>query len=115
MGGGEMHEPVRVERVSGASDVEAKVEPLAGGHLRHVILHLDRLAVAHPVFLGQVGGAVTLALARRLGVELEAAPGHAHLVTVLEGGQGGLEAALADVTPGARDVGPDFDVHGNRR
>jgi hypothetical protein len=30
---------------------------------------------------------------------------------MLELGQGGLEAAFTDVTPGARDVRPDLDVH----
>jgi hypothetical protein len=31
---------------------------------------------------------------------------------VLEARERGLEAALADVAPGAGDVGPDLDVHG---
>ena len=45
----------------------------------------------------------------RLRIELEAAPRDGDLVAVLEGGERRLEAALADVAPGAGDVGPDLD------
>ena len=111
MRGREVHEPVGVERVAGARDVEAEVEPVAGRGLRHAVLHRDGLLAARAVLLGQVGRAVDAALARGLGVELEAAPRHGDVVAVLELGQRGLEAALADVAPRARDVRPDLDVH----
>ena len=107
----EVHEPVRVERVAGARGLEVEVEPLARRRGGHLVLHRPRLLDARPVLAREVLGAVALALGRRAGVELEAAPGDADLVAVLEGGERGLEAALADVAPGAGDVGPDLDVH----
>jgi hypothetical protein len=73
----------------------------------------ERLVAAHAVLLGEVRGAVDGALWRRGRIELEAAPRHGDLVAVLEVGQRGLEAALADVAPGAGDVRPDLDVHGS--
>ena len=100
-----------VERVAAAGQIEAHVQPVAGRHVGHLGLPRARLLDAHPVLLGQVLGARALARGRRAGVELEAAPGDADLVAVLEGGERGLEAALADVAPGAGDVGPDLDVH----
>ena len=48
---------------------------------------------------------------RRGRVELEGAVDDLHVVAVVEAGQGGLQAALADVAPGADDVGPDLDTH----
>src|SRR5439155_26467944 len=90
------------------------VEALAGGDLAHPVVHGARLVDAHAVLVGQVDGAVALALAlaRRGGIELEAAPRHADVVAVGERGERALEAALADVAPGAGDVRPDLDVHG---
>ena len=51
------------------------------------------------------------ALGRSARVELEAAPGQLDLVTVRELLERMLEASLADVAPGAHDVGPDLDGH----
>ena len=65
----------------------------------------------HPVLLGQSRRQLALMLARSRRVQLEAAPGHPHLLGVLELRQRRLEATLADVAPGAGDVRPDFDVH----
>jgi hypothetical protein len=112
VGGGEVQQPVRVERVAGAREVEAEVEPLLGGDLRHLLLHRAGLLDARAVLLRQVLGAIALTLSRGGGVELEAAPRHLDRVAVLEGRERGLEAALADVAPGAGDVRPDLDVHG---
>jgi hypothetical protein len=51
-------------------------------------------------------------LTRRLRIEFKAAPRYVDVVAVLEGGERGLEAPLAGVAPGTRDVRPDLDVHG---
>src|SRR5690606_34921507 len=60
----------------------------------------------HQVLHG--GGGV---VAGRVGLELEGAPHDLHVGGVLVAAQGVLEAHLADVAPGARDVGPDLDLH----
>jgi hypothetical protein len=108
---GEVHEPVRVEGGARAGALELEVEPFGRRRGGHPVLHRPRLLDARPVLAGEVLGAIAHALGRRAGVELEAAPGDADLVAVREGGQRGLEAALADVAPGAGDVRPDLDVH----
>jgi hypothetical protein len=54
---------------------------------------------------------VPFASAGSCGVELEAPPSDVHVVGVREPRERGLEAALADVAPGADDIGPDLDVH----
>ena len=108
---GEVHDAVRVERVAAAREVEAEVQALGGGDVGHALLHRKRLVAAHAVLLGEMRRAVVLALARSGRVELERAPRHLHLVAVLEAGERGLEAALADVAPGTGDVRPDLDVH----
>ena len=109
---GEVHEPVGVERVAAAGDVEAErrgPSSAATSVMRCCIA--TRLLAARAVLLGEVRGAVDLALARRGRVELEAPPRDGDVVAVLEPGERGLEAALADVAPGAGDVRPDLDVH----
>ena len=71
---------------------------------------------AHAVLLARGASALsTERCDRRLRIELEAAPRDGDLVAVLERGERGLEAALADVAPGAGDVRPDLDVHGRPR
>jgi len=111
--GGEVDDAVAVEGRTAALDVEPEVEPLAGSRVGHRALHLLGSLDRDAVLLGQAARAVALALARRRGVELEAPPRHPDVVSMLELGERGLEAALADVAPGAGDVRPDFDVHGN--
>ena len=93
-----------VEGVARPGEVEAERETLAGRHLGHVPLGGLGLLERHAVLVSQPLGAVPRPLGRRLRVELEAAPPHGDLVAVLELGQRGLEAALADVAPGAGDV-----------
>src|SRR5439155_26183079 len=110
--GREVQQTMGVEGVGAADRLEAEVEPLAGRDVRHLVVHRTRLVHGHAVLLGEVDGAVALALARSGGVELEAAPRHADVVAVRERRQGTLEPALADVAPGAGDVRPDLDVHG---
>ena len=115
MGRGKLHEPVGVEGVAAARDVEPKLETLGcrdGGQVR---VHRERLLAAHSVLAREMIGAVPLAGARGARVELEAAPSHAHLVPVLEARERGLEAPLSDVAPGAGDIRPDLDVHGFHR
>ena len=51
------------------------------------------------------------------GFELERAPDDFDRVPMRELREGGLEAPLADIAPGANDVGPDIDaelLHGVR-
>jgi hypothetical protein len=46
-------------------------------------------------------------------VKLEATPTDLYLVPVLELLERRFETALADITPGAHDIGPDLDQHGS--
>lgn len=50
-------------------------------------------------------------LARRLRVQFEAAPDHLYLIQLRKIGERRFKAPLADVTPGADHVRPDFDFH----
>ena len=109
----QVHEAMSCEGVAAARDIEAEVEPLAGGHVRHVLLHLSCALGRDPVLLGQPLGAVAGLLHGCARVELEAAPRDPNLVGVLEIGQRGFEAALSDVAPRAGDVRPDLHVHGH--
>src|SRR3954447_24709840 len=106
-----MDHPVGVERVARARLVEAELEALAGGDLGHAVVHGAGLLDARAVLLRQMAVAVPGPLGRSVRIQLEAAPRHRDLVAVLEGGQRGLEAALADGAPRAGDVGPDLDFH----
>ena len=78
-----------------------------------LLLHRARLLDARAVLLGEVRRAVARR-ARRGAAGSSSKLRHVtrDLVAVLERGERGLEAALADVAPGAGDVGPDLDVHG---
>jgi len=109
--GGQVDEPVPVERVAATRDLEVELEPVAGGRLRQRALGLARLLDGHAVLLRQTLRAIAGALMRRAGVELEATPSHIDVIPVLELLEGGFEATLADVAPRARDVRPDLDVH----
>src|SRR3712207_8972140 len=51
---------------------------------RHVVEALLRLLGGHAVLVSEVVGVAAVALGRRGGVELEAAPAHLDLVAVLE-------------------------------
>jgi hypothetical protein len=108
---GEMEESMRVEGRPVAREVEAEVEPFAGGDVRHLLLHRTGLLDARAVLRGEVLGAVAGTLARGARIEFEAAPRDLDLVAVLEGGERGLEPALPDEAPGAGDIGPDLYVH----
>jgi hypothetical protein len=100
-----------VECRATAGYIEAEVESLAGGGIRDLLLHLACALDADPVLLRDPRRAVALTLSWGGGIQLEAAPGHADVVAVLELGERSLEPALSDVAPWARNVRPDLDVH----
>ena len=115
VGGGEVDQPVRVERVAAAGEVEAELEafapPPARSSPRAAPAARSRLI---PYLAASRSAAVPSTVARRRRIELEAAPHHGHLVAVLERLQRRFEAPLADVAPRADDVGPDFDRERHR-
>jgi hypothetical protein len=104
---------VGVERVAGPGPVEVEVQPLGRGVGRDPRLRGLRGGAAHAVFGGEALHRITLRRGWRARIELEAAPGDRDLLAMIEGGQGVLETALADVAPGTDDVGPDLDIHGS--
>src|ERR1700735_5246720 len=112
MGLGQMHQPVGVESRAAASDVEAEGQTLALRHARKPLLGFTCLLDGHSVLLRQTLCTIAGALIRRVGVELEATPGHIDLIAVLEPLESGFETTLTDVAPRACDVRPDLDVHG---
>src|SRR5690606_23784179 len=73
--------------------------------------HLVRLRQTDSVLLGQVRCGEHGVLTRGVGLQLERAPRHLDLVGVLVVSQRLLETRLADVAPGAGDIGPDLDLH----
>ena len=102
--GGEVDEPVGREAVGDDDGVEPIVEPLACGLGCHMVKHLRDLVRGHALARAEVVQLGAVVVLREGGVQLVAAPVHLHLVPVREFRQGGLEAALADVAPWARDV-----------
>ena len=101
---GEVDEAMRVERVARAGGREVEGEALARGGLRHLVMRGLRLLAAHAVLAREMLDVLAAAFSRSRRVELEAAPGHVHLVGVLELPERRFEATLADEAPGARDV-----------
>src|ERR1019366_9411402 len=65
----------------------------------------------HSIFSGEVRCGVAFSDRRRLGVELERAPMHLHLVGMAELAQRGFEATLADRAPRTHDIRENFDLH----
>ncbi len=112
VGGGELEQPVAVERVGAAGQVEAHVEPVAGGHVAEVLLPLRApRSTLMPYFSARCSAPERSRAAGAAGSSSNERQRDLHVVAVLEAGERGLEAALADVAPGAGDVGPDLDVH----
>jgi hypothetical protein len=109
--GGQVQQAVGVERVAGLGDVQAERQPLLGGHGGHEVLELLGALLVELVLVGQMLHQRLGAPARRRRIELVAAPPHVDVVAVSEVSQRRLEAALADGTPRAHDVGPDLDLH----
>ncbi len=109
---GEMDQPMGVERITGDRAIETKLETVKRARGCHAIHHRLRLLGRHSVLGGQqLHGGYRLTGGGG-GVKLEAAPDDVERVAMGERMQRLLESALADVAPGAGNVGPDFDVHG---
>ena len=105
----EVQQPVGVDGVRALGVVQPVDQALLGRHRLHAVDHPGAALGAAAVLAAE---ALRDRLGRhrgRAGVELEGAPDDLHLVRELR--EGGLEAALADVAPGADDVGPDLDNH----
>ena len=91
--------------------LEVEVEAVLGGGRGHARDHLLRFGHAGAVLASETGGVRgSLGGARGGRVELEGVPDDLDGVPVRELLEGGLEPALADVTPGAGDVGPHVDT-----
>ncbi len=111
VGGGEMQQAMGVEGIAGPRLFQAILQAGLLGDLRDPGVHRRRLHQADAVFLGQPLVEGARIEGRCVGVQLEAAPYDADLVAVRELGEGGFEAAPADVAPGTNDIRPDFDLH----
>src|SRR5699024_1043373 len=74
-------------------------------------VHLLDLLEGHALVLGEEVRGGALEVHRGVGGQLEGVVGDGDLLGALEGRQAGLELALADVAPGAGDVGPDVYVN----
>ena len=94
-----------------AAGGELEVEPFGRGKCGDLSLHDLDLLGREAANLGQVVVGAAIEVLRGVRCQLEAAPRHGHVLAVREPGQGPLEAALADVAPGAHDIGPDHDLH----
>jgi hypothetical protein len=106
--GGQVQQAVRRQGVHDEGGVEVEVQALGAGQFGHLAGHLAGLRPEPPgqVLLGRHRGA-----GRGVGVQLETPPGDLDLAGVLELAERVLKPALADVAPGAHDVGPDLDLH----
>ncbi|MNX98118.1 hypothetical protein D3C86_1305130 [compost metagenome] len=103
-------QPVRCEGVRNQGRVRVEGDALPRGDLDHAIEH--RLVAATEPGAQVFGlGARLARIRRKIGVELERPVGDLDLVALREGRKGLLEALLADVAPGASDVGVDFNFH----
>ncbi len=107
----EVDEPVRVDGVEVQGLGEPVDQSVLGSDRLDAVLHLLRALGRLAVLAGQHRAGALGRLGGCARVELEGAPVHLHLVGVLEGVDGLLHAALADVAPGTDDVGPDLDLH----
>src|SRR5689334_907439 len=103
---------MRVEGVAGADSFEVEDEPVAPSDFDHAIDPGLRFACGGAVFLCKPFGirARVLALAWGRGVELERAPNDFDRLAMREARERFFEMPLADVAPGACDVGPDVDT-----
>src|SRR5450759_3464188 len=95
---------VCIEGIARSRLIEAEIQPLGGGVGRDPCLGSLGGGSGQAVLDGEAFDRIALRCGRRVRVELEAAPPDIDLPTVLEGGQGVLESALADVAPGTDDV-----------
>src|SRR6266568_2414431 len=102
---------MRVERIARLRVLEVERQTLTGGHLGEPILTRDRLLTAHTVLIRQPLGRITSSARGCARIELEAAPHHFHVFSVLTSSQRGLKSPLADIAPRANDVRPDFYLH----
>lgn len=97
--------------------VELKLEAIGRGGLGHLLQHAFGLGGARAV-LGRepvgVPGASRVDRGRRRG-ELERSPHDLDVSGMLELRERRLEPTLADVAPGARDIGPDVEAEGGHR
>ncbi len=96
---------VSIERIAILRLSQVILQPLLGRNGAHPLIRRRGLREMHAVFLRQD-------LVDRLPwVKLVAASGDLDLLAMRKVGQGRLKAALADVTPGAGHVRPDFYFH----
>jgi acetyl esterase/lipase len=109
--GGQVQQAVGVEGIAGFRLFQLKRQPILGRQACDMGLAGGGLLPSHAVFRGQAGSRVALDAARRPGIELETVPFDLDVCGMVEGPQGGFEASLADVAPGANHVRPDFNLH----
>src|SRR5690606_9717589 len=92
--------------------------PLRRGELRHLGEHLLDLRARHALVAREEVHLGAVEVDRGVGRELERVVLDLDLRAVTglrEAAERRLETSLADVAPGARDVGPDVDLHGGGR
>ena len=111
LGLGQVQQPVRVTGVAAAQIRHPEGQPVPGRALFHLPLRLAGLLQRHAVLAGQQlhGRRVRPRQGRR--VQFEGAVGDLHLAAVRELLQRPLEVPLAQVTPWAHNVRPDFNLH----
>src|SRR5690606_12399869 len=108
----QVDDPVGVDRVRRHGLGQLVLQTFASRRVGDALLHLPRLVDADAVLGGEaLRGTAGLTGPFGRGVELAAAPDDLHVLAVLEAVECRLEAALADVAPGAHDVRPDLDLH----
>lgn len=100
----QVDEAVGGEAVGHNHLVEVVIQAFALGGLRDVREHLLDLLRSHALALAEVVQLRAVIMPRNGGIQLVALPFDVHGVAVGELCQGGLETALADVAPRARDV-----------
>ena len=110
-----MDQPVCGERIGHHQVIKAVVQADAGSLGRDVLQHPGHLGGIHALDLAQVLDLRALKAFRQAGIQLVAAPADLHFRSVIEAGQGSLKAPLANETPGASDIGPDFYQHMRRQ
>src|SRR5690606_7379101 len=106
---GQVGEPVGVEGVDHLRPVRPQLEPVGRGQVPDVPGHLPHLRLVGAELLRQVGEDRLPYPGGERRVELEAAPHHLDLGRDV--GQRPLQPPLAQVTPGAHDVGPHLYPH----
>src|SRR5258705_13678007 len=103
---------MRVERAARTDAIEAKVQAVGRGDFGQPLHHLLRLVDRGAVLPGKTLGMrnAFVAHGRRGRVELERAPSDLDRISMRELRESGFEASLADIAPGADDVGPNIDA-----